>query len=225
MNYEKIFLEKLEELKAQSLYRYIPKLDVGADKYIKVNGKRCLNLSSNNYLGLSKNQSLIEASKEAVSMFGCSSSASRIVTGNYSIYDELEHKVAQFKGYERCLIFGCGYVANLSVISAICDRDWVILSDKLNHASIIDGIRLSNAKYFRYKHNDMDHLEKLLREHSSKKKLIVTDTVFSMDGDIAELQDIVYLSQKYGAMVMVDEAHATGIFGKGRGVVHELGLK
>ncbi|AEA33382.1 8-amino-7-oxononanoate synthase [Hippea maritima] len=224
MSYESFFENKLKELKKDNLLRSIPQIDAGAEKYITINAKKCLNLSSNNYLGLSKNKRLIEKAKEGISIFGCSSSASRIVTGNYSLYDELELEIANFKGYQKCIVFGCGYVTNVSVIPALCDKEWTIFSDKLNHASIIDGARLSLAKHIRYKHNDIDHLEKLIKKCQTPKKLIVTDTVFSMDGDIANLRQIAAIADKYGALVMVDEAHATGIFGHGRGVVHELGL-
>ncbi len=225
MSYNDIFKEKLEKLKKENLLRSILQIEVGAEKYININGKRCLNLSSNNYLGLSRNSKLIDATKRAVLRYGCSSSASRLVTGNYSIYDELEKKLAEFKNYEKCLVLGCGYVANVSIIPAITDKEWTIFSDELNHASIIDGVRLSSAHRRIYRHNDTDHLEKLLKECQTKEKLIITDTVFSMDGDVAKLKEIAVLAKRYNALVMVDEAHATGIFGKGRGMVHELGLE
>ena len=226
MNYLNYFKEILKELEDSNLLRSIPDIEAGAEKYITVKNKKCLNLSSNNYLGLSLNKNLISASREVLLKFGCSSSGSRIVTGNYSIYDELEREMADLKGCEACIVLGCGYVANLSAISAICDKDWLVFSDRLNHASIIDGVRLSSAKHVRYKHNDMNHLRHLLKKYAwNAKKLIITDTIFSMDGDIANLKTITELAKEYSAMVMVDEAHATGIFGKGAGVAHELGLE
>lgn len=226
MSYQNYFKERLKKLEDLNLLRHIPHIEAGAGKYITVKNKRCLNLSSNNYLGLSLNKNMIHASKEAIAKYGCSSSGSRIVTGNYSVYDELERETADFKGYESCLVLGCGYIANLSVISAICDKDWLVFSDKLNHASIVDGVKLSLAKHIRYKHNDMKHLSHLLRKYDrNAKKIIITDTVFSMDGDIADLKTITELAKEFRAMVMVDEAHATGIFGKGAGIARELGLE
>ncbi|KAA0259586.1 8-amino-7-oxononanoate synthase [Deferribacter autotrophicus] len=226
MNYENLFAQKIQEIKKANLFRTIPEITAGAEKYITIEGKKCLNLASNNYLGLSLNEKLKTESIKAINKYGCSSSASRIVTGNYSLYTILEEEIAKFKGYEKGLILGSGYVANLSIISAICDNKWIVFSDRLNHASIIDGIKLSGAKHVRYKHNDMDHLRYSLKKYDKDvKKLIVTDTVFSMDGDTANLIEIVKLAKDYQAIVMVDEAHATGIFGKGRGLVHELGME
>lgn len=189
-------------------------------------GREFIDLSSNDYLGFSTHPKLKEASKEVVDKLGVGSSASRLLSGDLDIYHHLEEKIAQFKGKERALIFNSGYQANLGIISAFCSRGDVIFSDKLNHASIIDGIVLSGAKFFRFSHNDSNHLEKLLKEqrHKFKEALIITESVFSMDGDKPTLGELVSLKEKYNCKIMVDEAHATGIFGKnGAGVVEEEG--
>jgi 8-amino-7-oxononanoate synthase len=221
---EKITKE-LEKLKSESLYREMPDIENGADKYIVMNGQKYLNLSSNNYLGLSDYEAIREEAEVAVRKFGTTSGASRIVTGNFSIYDVLERKTASFKNCEKALVFNSGYAANLSVYSTFAGRNTVVFSDKLNHASIIDGIKLSGAKHVRYKHCDMADLENLLEKHKdADEKIIATDTIFSMDGDVCPLYKIVSLAEKYNVMTIIDEAHATGVFGRGRGYAHELGL-
>jgi len=221
---EKIARE-LEKIKSKDLYREMPEMSEGAGKYITIGDNRYLNLSSNNYLGLSELESVRVKSIEAVENFGTTSGASRIVTGNYSLYDTLEQKTADFKNREKALVFNSGYAANLAVYSSLASRDTLVFSDKLNHASIIDGIKLSGAKQIRYKHNDMADLESLLEKHKdAKEKIIATDTIFSMDGDTCPLSKIVALAEKYSAMTILDEAHATGVFGRGRGFAHEVGL-
>jgi len=190
-------------------------------------GREYIDLSSNDYLGFTTHPKLKQASKEAVERLGVGSSASRLLSGDSDIYHKLEEKTAQFKGKERALIFNSGYQANVGVISAFYSRGDVIFSDKLNHASIIDGIVLSGAKFFRFPHSDSSHLEQLLKEqrHKFKQALIITESVFSMEGDKPALGELVSLKEKYNCKLMVDEAHATGIFGKnGAGVVEEEGL-
>jgi len=190
-------------------------------------GREFIDLSSNDYLGFSTHPKLKQASKEVVDKLGVGSSASRLLSGDSDICHHLEEKTAQFKGKERALVFNSGYQANVGIISAFCSRGDVIFSDKLNHASIIDGIVLSGAKFFRFSHNDSNHLEQLLKEqrHKFKEALIITESVFSMDGDKPALGELVSLKEKYNCKLMVDEAHATGIFGKsGAGVVEEEGL-
>ena len=190
-------------------------------------GREYIDLSSNDYLGFTTHPKLKQASKEAVERLGVGSSASRLLSGDSDIYHKLEEKTAQFKGKERALIFNSGYQANVGIISAFYGRGDVIFSDKLNHASIIDGIVLSGAKFFRFSHSDSSHLEQLLKEqrHKFKQALIITESVFSMDGDKPALGELVSLKEKYNCKLMVDEAHATGIFGKnGAGVVEEEGL-
>lgn len=188
-------------------------------------GREYIDLSSNDYLGFSTHPKLKQASKEGVDKLGVGSSASRLLSGDLDIYHELEEKIAQFKGKESALIFNSGYQANVGIISAFYSRGDVIFSDKLNHASIIDGIVLSGAKFFRFLHFDLNHLEQLLKKqrHKFKEALIITESVFSMDGDKPALGELVSLKEKYNCRLMVDEAHATGIFGKsGAGVVEEM---
>jgi 8-amino-7-oxononanoate synthase len=219
-------IRELEKIKQAQAYRRIPEIEEGGGKYVQKKGKYLLNLASNNYLGLSCDCSLISASRKALELLGCSSGASRVVTGNFSLYDELEKRTARFKSLEDCLVINSGYTANLAVLTTLAGRRTVVFSDKLNHASIVDGIRLSGAEHVRYRHSDMAHLKELLDKYKdTEEKIIVTDTVFSMDGDRAELADIVNLAGKYKALTIVDEAHATGVLGQGRGLAHELGLE
>lgn len=206
--------------------RQIPELDHGADLYIQMKGQRLLNLASNNYLGLSNSQELIQASTAGASTYGTSASASRLITGNYQPYDQLEELIASFKGQARALIVGSGYTANLCILTALADRETVIFSDRLNHASIIDGAILSRAKLIRYRHRDTDHLDWLIKKYQNQpRKILITDSIFSMDGDLAPLEKIAHLCHKYGVLSIVDEAHATGVFGQGRGLAHHLGLE
>lgn len=189
--------------------------------------KEYIDFSSNDYLGLAGHPKLIKSSKEALDKFGTSSSASRLLSGDLEIHHRLEDRVAQFKNKESALVFNSGYQANIGIISALYSKSDAIFSDRLNHASIIDGIRLSGARMFRFQHNDLNHLEYILRRerHKFKNALIITETIFSMDGDRPDLQGLVVLKDKYSCQMMADEAHATGIYGKnGSGVVEEEGL-
>ncbi|WP_018391966.1 8-amino-7-oxononanoate synthase [Bacillus sp. 37MA] len=215
------------ELALREERQQIRKLHVtenGPGCWITKDGKRLLNLASNNYLGLAGDKRLIEAAIEAVSLYGAGATASRLIVGNYPLYEETEQDIANWKGTERALLIGSGYTANLGALSALLGRNDVVYSDRLNHASITDGIILSRAEQKRYKHNDLEHLEKLLQETpANKRKLIVTDTVFSMDGDTAYLREIVQIKEKYNALLMVDEAHASGVYGQnGAGLAQEL---
>lgn len=190
-------------------------------------GKEFIDFSSNDYLGLCAHPKLKKAVKDSINILGVGSSASRLLSGDLDIYHELEKEVSRFKGKEEALIFNSGYQANIGIISTFCRRGDVIFSDKLNHASIVDGIILSGARCFRFIHNDYNHLKRLLKKERAKFKqaLIITETVFSMDGDKPELKELVRLAKDYNCKLMVDEAHATGIFGKrGAGVVEEEGL-
>ncbi|HEX13369.1 MAG: aminotransferase class I/II-fold pyridoxal phosphate-dependent enzyme [Desulfurella sp.] len=214
--------QNLNHIKFNDQYRTIPKISNHANKYIELNGLKVLNLSSNNYLGLAENDFLKQYSIEAIKNYGCSSGASRIVSGNYEIYAKLEEAVANFKHTQKALVLNSGYVANISLLQALA-KNATIFCDKLNHASIIDGMLLSGAKFYRYAHLDMQMLENLLKKDTSNK-IIITDTIFSMDGDAAPLKEIVRLSKQYEALTIVDEAHATGIFGEGRGYAYKEGL-
>ena len=221
------FIERrLEEIRSRNLYRQLKVVDGEQDATVVLNGREVLNLSSNNYLGLANHPALKEAAREALDRWGCGSGASRLISGNMTAHEELEQRIARFKGTEAALVFNSGYQANVGIIATLAEEGDVVLSDQLNHASVIDGCRLSRAAVAVYRHCDMDHLESLLEDApAGARKLIVTESVFSMDGDVAPLREMVELAERHGAMVMVDEAHATGVRGpNGAGVVAELGL-
>jgi 8-amino-7-oxononanoate synthase len=217
---------ELEKIKESGLYRRLRLVDGDQDATLTVDGREVVNFSSNNYLGIANHPELAVAAKAAIDRYGCGSGASRLITGNMTLHEELELKLAEFKGTESALVFNSGFQANTGVLSTLVGEGDVIFSDALNHASIIDGCRLARARTQIYQHRDLDQLELQLREApSGARRLIVTETIFSMDGDEAPLAAIVGLAEKYDAMVMVDEAHATGIFGaNGAGVVVKLGL-
>ncbi|OMP68287.1 8-amino-7-oxononanoate synthase [Domibacillus epiphyticus] len=195
--------------------------------YAMVNGKKMLLFSSNNYLGLAHDDRLIQSSIQATQCYGAGSTGSRLTTGNTTVHEELEKRLARFKKTEAAVVFNTGYMANLAALTTLVGGDDVILSDEMNHASIIDGCRLSRAETIIYRHADLKDLELKLQQTSHyRKRLIVTDGVFSMDGDIAPLPGIVDLAERYDAVVMVDDAHATGVLGKdGSGTVEHFGLK
>ena len=225
--FEKEMEQKLSNLKNKELYREINYIDSASDRYVDTMGKKLLMLSSNNYLGLCNDKRLKDAAIKSIGTFGCGSSGSRLTTGSYRLYDDLERSLAEFKGYESALVYNTGYMANIGVISAIADSEWVIFSDKLNHASIIDGCKMSKAKIIIYKHLDTVDLEEKVKLYSGEKNIIITDGVFSMEGDIAPLKEITEIAQKYeNILVMVDDAHGTGVLGeRGSGVVEFLGLE
>lgn len=223
--YDKWIATELESLQRQAMLRSVPKIDHGADRHIELGGRRLINLASNDYLGLAGRKELKDAAVAAVNLYGCGAAASRLVTGNFALYDELEKSVAEFQGMADAMFFPAGYSANLAIMDAFADRHTVVFSDRLNHASILDGIRLSGAKQVRYRHNDVAHLEALLQKHADNpRKILVTDTIFSMDGDLAPLEDIISLCSRHDVFIVLDEAHAEGIFGTGRGVAEALGL-
>jgi glycine C-acetyltransferase/8-amino-7-oxononanoate synthase len=195
---------------------------------VLLDGKPVLLLCSNNYLGLADHPRVRQAAAEAAMRWGVGAGSSRLVSGSMTIHRRLEERLAAFEGSESCLLFGSGYLANLGVIGALAGREDVIFSDELNHASIIDGCRLSGAEVVVYRHRDVEHLDWCMRRHGERRagRLIVTDSVFSMDGDIAPLAHIAELANIYGARVVVDEAHATGNVGPdGRGAVAAAGLE
>jgi 8-amino-7-oxononanoate synthase len=217
---------ELEELARASLYRRLRLVGGEQGPVLTVDGREVLNFSSNNYLGLANHPDLAAAAKDAIDRYGCGSGASRLISGNMTLHEELEAKLAEFKGTEAALVFNSGFQANTGVLSTLAREDDAIFSDALNHASIIDGCRLSRAKTVIYAHCDLDNLEDVLKRAAhARRKLIVTESIFSMDGDQAPLAGIIDLAERYGASVMVDEAHATGLFGAlGAGVVAKLGL-
>ncbi len=217
----------LQELSERGLRRKVRTLEGSQGREIIVDGRKLLNFCSNNYLGLADDPRLGAAAAASIAAEGFGSGASRLVCGNMSSHRRLEEKIAAFKGTPRALLFSTGYMANVGIISSLYNRGDMIFSDKLNHASIIDGILLSGAEYKRYAHADMESLEAMLKTAAATvKKLIITDSVFSMDGDIAPLPAIVALAKKYGCAVMVDEAHGFGVLGKnGKGAVEHFGLE
>jgi 8-amino-7-oxononanoate synthase len=219
--------QELESLEAQHLRRRLQVIEaVLPGGKVRVGGQELLNLSSNDYLGLAQDARLIRASQEAAARWGAGSTASRLIVGTLALHQEVEEEVAAWKGTGRAVLFNTGYMANVGVIAALVGKGDVILSDKLNHASIIDGMRLSGAAFYRYAHRDLDHLETLLKKQGEARRvLIVTDSVFSVDGDVAPLSELVALKERYGAWLMIDEAHATGVFGaKGAGLAEAAGL-
>ena len=219
--------EELEKLREQKLYQKLRVLETGQVPVARFDGKEVINLSSNNYLGLTTHPRLKQRALEAIEKFGVGSGAVRTIAGTMTLHMELEEKIAKFKRVEASVVFQSGFTANAGTVQAILGRDDVIVSDELNHASIIDGCRLSRAEIKVFPHKDVEACEKLLKELEGRKcrKLLVTDGVFSMDGDIAPLPQLVALAEKYGCIMMVDDAHASGVLGRnGRGTVDHYNL-
>ncbi len=219
--------QELAALEAQALRRRLQVVEeVLSGGRVRVAGRVLLNLSANDYLGLAQDPRLIAAAQAAASRWGVGAGASRLVVGHLALHEAVEAQLAVFKGTESAVIFSTGYMANLGVISALMGPKDIIFSDRLNHASLMDGIKLSGATLQRFPHRDLNRLEKLLQEASqAKRRLIVTDSVFSVDGDLAPLPDLVNLKERYGAWLMIDEAHATGVLGeRGAGLAQALGL-
>ncbi|OGS23024.1 MAG: 8-amino-7-oxononanoate synthase [Elusimicrobia bacterium RIFOXYA2_FULL_39_19] len=219
--------KELQEIENKGLLRKMKLLEGAQEPKVVLEGREVLNLSSNNYLGLANDPRIKKAATEAIEIYGIGSGASRLISGNMELHAKLEEKIAQFKNAECALLFNTGYMANAGIISSFMGKDDIIFSDKLNHASIVDGIILSRAEYKRYTHCDVKSLERMLQSSKGyKNRLIVTDTVFSMDGDVAPLIEIAALAEKYDAWVFVDEAHATGVLGKnGKGAVEHFAVE
>lgn len=217
----------IRELVDKGIYPYFHELESKQDIEVMMEGERRIMLGSNNYLGLTVNQEVIDAGLEAMKKYGTGCSGSRFLNGTLDLHNKLERELADFLGTEDCVTFSTGFQSNLGIISAICGRQDYIFNDRENHASIYDGCKLSYAKVTRYRHNDMADLEKRLAETPTDAgKLIVTDGVFSMSGDICRLPDIAELAHKYKARVMVDDAHGLGVIGKGgRGTASYFGLE
>jgi glycine C-acetyltransferase/8-amino-7-oxononanoate synthase len=217
--------ERLEELRERGLYRRLRLIDGPQGPSVTLDGRPVLLLCSNNYLGLADRAEVREAAAEAALRWGAGSGASRLISGNMEPHRQLEERLAAFKGYEAGLLFGSGYLANTGAIAALAGRGEVVFSDELNHASIVDGCRLSRAETFVYRHGDLEHLAWALYHVRGRPALIVTDGVFSMDGDVAPLAELLELARRHDARLMVDEAHATGAIGPGgRGSVAAAGL-
>jgi len=218
--------EQTQELRASGHYFFFRKLESPQDSEVVVNGKRVIMVGSNNYLGLTTHPRVKEAAIKAIERFGSGCAGSRLLNGNLEIHEELEKKLARFFRKEAALVFATGYQTNLGAISALLGRNDVAIIDKYDHASIIDGCRLSFGQAKKYRHNDMKDLERVLEGTKSKGKLIIVDGIFSMDGDIADLPSIVKLARAYDARVMVDDAHAVGVLGEGgRGTAEHFALE
>jgi 8-amino-7-oxononanoate synthase len=216
----------LTAVKQKDLYRRNLTYEPIDAAHVRFDGKTYLMLASNNYLGLTHHPAVQQAACKAINQYGTGSGGARLTTGTHPEFAELERELAAFKGVEAVLVFNTGYMANVGTISALMGPEDVIFSDELNHASIIDGCRLTKARSVVFRHSDMQHLSQCLAQAPEKsRKLIVVDGVFSMDGDIAPLRDIVELAEQYQAMVMVDDAHATGVLGQGKGTAAHFGLK
>ncbi len=222
------YIEKfLHDRAEKGLLRVLQPASYRKNGRIYINGKEYVDFSSNDYLGFSSHPKLVEAAKQGLIRYGAGSSASRLLSGDLDIHHELEEEIARLKNKERALVFNSGYQANVGIISSFCAAGDAVFCDRLSHASIIDGICLSNARMFRFRHNDIGHLEDMLKKerHRFKNALIITETIFSMDGDRPDIKSLIALKVKYGCAIMVDEAHATGIYGpNGSGVVEDEGL-
>jgi len=220
--------DELEQLRSQGLFNQIRTISGPQGAWITVDGKRVLNYCSNNYLGLANDPALLAAAKRALDQFGVGPGAVRTIAGNMEVHQRLERRLAEFKGVDATISMQSGFVANLAVIPSITGRGDLIISDELNHASIVDGVRLSRADRAIYRHADVDDLRARLREAregDAQRILVITDGVFSMDGDLAPLPAIVDAADEYEAMVMVDDAHGEGVVGRGgRGIVDHFDL-
>lgn len=224
---EKFLKENLAELKSKGLYNEINILDGANGPVIEIGGKEFINLSSNNYLGLATDERLKEKAVEATNRYGVGAGAVRTINGTLKVHDELEKRIASFKGTEAAIAFQSGFNCNMGAISAIMTKDDAILSDELNHASIIDGCRLSGAKIIRVRHQDMDDLRARAKEAIESglygKLMYISDGVFSMDGDVADINGIVEACREYDLISYIDDAHGSGVMGKGAGTVKHFG--
>lgn len=221
--------ENLEQLKSQGLYNEIDPVEGANGPTIIVGGNELINLSSNNYLGLATNDELKRIAKETIDKYGVGAGAVRTINGTLDLHVKLEEKLAEFKGTEAAISYQSGFNCNMAAISAVMDKNDAILSDQLNHASIIDGCRLSKAKIIPFNHSDMEDLRKKAKEATESgqynKVMVITDGVFSMDGDIAKLPEIVEIAKEFDLITYVDDAHGSGVTGKGKGTVKHFGLE
>lgn len=218
---------ELRAIRGENLFRTLTEIASGQSPEILIGGKKHILLASNNYLGLSTDPRVVKAAARALSKYGTGSGGSRLVSGSSDLHAELERKIAEFKSTEAAILFSSGYLANVGTIAALVGEGDTVFSDELNHASIIDGCRLSRASVEVYPHLDTDSLRRMVsRSRGGGKKLIVTDTVFSMDGDLTDLGEICSISERHGCMLMVDEAHAMGVLGKkGSGATEHFGVE
>ena len=224
MDYYQNFRAQLEAKEKEQNKRSIKVYEPIDAVRVKRNNREFIMMASNNYLSLTHDLRVQQAAKYAVEQYGTGSGGARLTSGTFPLFNELELGIADFKHTEQALVFNTGYMANVGTITALMNKNSVIISDELNHASIIDGCRLSGAHIERYKHKDVEHAEYILKNYKSAYKMIITDGVFSMDGDIAPLDKLYELGKEYNALLMVDDAHSTGVLGNGRGTAHHFGL-
>ena len=224
MDYYQNFRAQLEAKEKEQNKRSIKVYEPIDAVRVKRNNREFIMMASNNYLGLTHDLRVQLAAKYAVEQYGTGSGGARLTSGTFPLFNELELGIADFKHTEQALVFNTGYMANVGTITALMNKNSIIISDELNHASIIDGCRLSGARIERYNHKDIEHAEHILKNYKSSHKMIITDGVFSMDGDIAPLDRLYELSKENNALLMVDDAHATGVIGNGRGTAHYFGL-
>jgi 8-amino-7-oxononanoate synthase len=217
---------EIDELKSKGRYRSLRRVSGPQEAEIVMNGRKLLNFSSNNYLGLANHPAVVAAMVECAGRYGVGSGASRLICGHMDVHAELEDAVAKLKGTEAALTFSAGYMANLGILSTLAGPEATIFSDELNHASIVDGCRLARARVEVYRHCDAGHLSDLLSGSRARRKIVVTDGVFSMDGDIAPLPDLIQAKDRHGAILVVDDAHATGVLPpRGRGTADHFGIR
>ncbi len=225
--FEKCFkFNRAKELMAVGLYPYFRMIESAQDPEVVIKGRKMIMVGSNNYLGLTNHPKVKEACIEAIRKYGSGCAGSRFLNGTLDIHVQLEEKLARFIRKEAALVFSTGFQVNLGVISALVSKNDLVVIDKMDHASIIDGCRLTYGSVKKYRHNDMADLERVLQEHADKKKIIIVDGVFSMEGDIVNLPKVVELAKAYGARIMVDDAHGVGVLGRtGRGTAEHFGLE
>ena len=224
MDYYQNFRAQLEAKEKEQNKRSIKVYEPIDAVRVKRNNREFIMMASNNYLGLTHDLRVQQAAKYAVEQYGTGSGGARLTSGTFPLFNELELGIADFKHTEQALVFNTGYMANVGTITALMNKNSIIISDELNHASIIDGCRLSGARIERYNHKDIEHAEHILKNYKSSHKMIITDGVFSMDGDIAPLDKLYELGKEYNTLLMVDDAHSTGVLGNGRGTAHHFGL-
>lgn len=224
MDYYQNFRAQLEAKEKEQNKRSIKVYEPIDAVRVKRNNQEFIMMASNNYLGLTHDLRVQQAAKYAVEQYGTGSGGARLTSGTFPLFNELELGIVDFKHTEQALVFNTGYMANVGTITALMNKNSIIISDELNHASIIDGCRLSGARIERYNHKDIEHAEHILKNYKSSHKMIITDGVFSMDGDIAPLDKLYELGKEYNALLMVDDAHSTGVLGNGRGTAHHFGL-
>jgi 8-amino-7-oxononanoate synthase len=220
-----VFEEELKGLKRKGLLRSVISRASPQGPSITLDGKKYINFSSNDYLGFANRPEIIEAAIKASQRYGVGAGSSRLLAGGSDLHKKLEERISEFKSVESAILFNSGYAANTGIIPSLAFDGDVILSDEMNHASIVDGCRLSKAKTVVYRHGDMFHLQKLMKTKKARRKIVVTDSVFSMDGDIAPLKEIGELCKRYDSLLYVDDAHGTGVLGNGRGALAHFGMR